>query len=193
MKYFRFFDGEKMQEEFSESSESSVQVLYRELSKDIYSEHPYRKYELGEDMWSIEQLIDGRWKLRYLVDGENKTAVEFVSSGMILQTVSDDDIDWSSLEDLPQKGTQCAKALYAVYRIAIRRYKDGVAEVDWELNPDGRYYADEDGYGMTDDEEIAVYSYIDRSGKPLVKFRAIKDYDELREMEQEARRKLKMK
>ena len=50
---------------------------------------------------------------------------------------------------------------------------------------------DEDGYGMTDDEEITIYSYVDRAGKPLVKFRYIKDYSELDEMEKEARKNLK--
>ena len=50
---------------------------------------------------------------------------------------------------------------------------------------------DEDGYGMTDDEEITIYSYVDRAGKPLVKFRNIKDYGELKVMEKEARKKLK--
>ena len=42
---------------------------------------------------------------------------------------------------------------------------------------------------MTDDIEITLYAYVDRSGKPLVKFRNIKDYDELEVMEKEARRR----
>ena len=44
---------------------------------------------------------------------------------------------------------------------------------------------------MTNDEEITIYSYVDRAGNPLVKFRNIKDYGELEEMEKEARRNLK--
>lgn len=50
---------------------------------------------------------------------------------------------------------------------------------------------DEDGYGMINDEEITIYCYVDRADKPLVKFRNIKDYDELNEMKKEARRNLK--
>ena len=61
--------------------------------------------------------------------------------------------------------------------------------MSWQINPDGRYYMDDDGYGMTDDIEITLYAYVDRSGKPLVKFRNIKDYDELEVMEKEARRR----
>ena len=34
---------------------------------------------------------------------------------------------------------------------------------------------------------MALFSYIDRDGKPLVKFRRVKDFSELKLMEQEAR------
>ena len=50
---------------------------------------------------------------------------------------------------------------------------------------------DEDGYGMTNDDEITIYSYVDRAGKPLVCFRNINDYAELNQMEEEARKNLK--
>ena len=48
--------------------------------------------------------------------------------------------------------------------------KNGVAEVEWQLNPDAMYYRDEDGFGMTDDEEIKFYGAIDRKGKVVKKF-----------------------
>jgi hypothetical protein len=55
-----------------------------------------------------------------------------------------------------------------------------VAEVSWQINPDGRYYMDEDGYGMTDDEEITIYGFIDQKAKVVVKFRNINEcYGEL--------------
>lgn len=63
--------------------------------------------------------------------------------------------------------------------------------MSWQINPDGRYYMDDDGYGMTDDEEITIYSYVDRAGKPLVKIRCIKNYSELEQMEQDAIKILK--
>ena len=45
---------------------------------------------------------------------------------------------------------------------------------------------DSDGYGETDDKEVALFSYLDRKGKPLVKFRMVKDSSELKEMKKEA-------
>lgn len=164
----------------------SSQELYKKLSGTIYSQYPYKKNDQGEGMWIVEQAIGEYWKPRYLVDEINKTAVEFMSSECVLQTVTVDDIDWKSLKGLPQEAISKAKALNAVFPTSVRQYKKSIASVDWELNPDGRYFMDEDGYGMTNDEEITVYSYVDRAGKPLVKFRYIKDFSELREMEKEA-------
>lgn len=35
----------------------------------------------------------------------------------------------------------------------------------WTVQPDGRYYADEDGFGMEDDEEIVLVTGMDRQGR----------------------------
>lgn len=171
--------------------ETAVHILYKTLSVDTYTQYPYDKQSLGEEMYVINQVIGEYWKPRYLVDGKNKTAVEFMDSWTTLKTIRTDDIDWQSLEGLPQDAIDKAKELNAHFPTFVRGYKNGVAEVSWQINPDGRYYMDEDGYGMTDDEEITIYSYVDRAGKPLVKFRNIKDYSELDEMKIEARRNLK--
>lgn len=46
---------------------------------------------------------------------------------------------------------------------------------------------DEDGYGMTDDEEIEIYGFIDQSAKVVVKFKNINErYGELGKMRKEA-------
>lgn len=35
----------------------------------------------------------------------------------------------------------------------------------WMVQPDGRYYADEDGFGMENDEEIVLVAGLDRQGR----------------------------
>ncbi len=35
----------------------------------------------------------------------------------------------------------------------------------WQIQPDGRYWADDDGYGMTIDDEIMLYAFINNVGK----------------------------
>ncbi len=41
----------------------------------------------------------------------------------------------------------------------------------WTVQPDGRYYADEDGFGMEDDEEIVLVAGMDREGRFTGPFR----------------------
>lgn len=52
----------------------------------------------------------------------------------------------------------------------IYDYEDGIAKVRWEVNPDGMYYRDEDGFGMADDDEINLEGAIDRKGNVVKKF-----------------------
>lgn len=43
-------------------------------------------------------------------------------------------------------------------------YKDGRASVSWMLQPDGRYFEDEDGFGAEHCVEICLYSCLDEDG-----------------------------
>ena len=53
---------------------------------------------------------------------------------------------------------------------------------------------DEDGYGMTDDEEIEIYGFINRQGKVVVKFQHInEDWKHLEAMKKEAQAKVQSK
>lgn len=188
MKLFKLFCKEK-----DTPVDSIADFMYKALSEEKYAQYPYRKEELGDDMFVIKQAICGYWKPVYLIDERNKGAEVFMNEAATLARVSVDDIDWESLNGLQQDAIERAKALDAVFPTFIHKYKKGVAEVSWQINPDGRYYMDEDGFGMTNDKEITIYSFVDRSGSPLVKFRYIHDISELKVMEKEARKNLKNK
>jgi len=110
-----------------------------------------------------------------------------------LVTVTTDDIDFDSLKDLPEDVVEVAQCLSIHFPSFIRWFHNGVVQVDWQLNPDGRYYLDDDGYGMADDEVIEVYGFIDTNGNVLVKFRAFKESSELETMRQEAEKKVKIR
>ena len=160
--------------------------LYRKLQSALYKYGAYKKEELGEGMILVEELKESYWKPRYLIDNAAETACEFMDSDYCLLTITANDIAWETIDDLPEKMKERARALNAYFPTIIRGYHDNVAEVKWQINPDGRYYMDSDGYGETDDKEVALFSYIDRKGKPLVKFRRVKDFSELDVMEQKA-------
>ena len=126
------------------------------------------------------------WKPRFLVDHNEKRAYEFMNCNEYLQTVGSDDILWSSLTGVSEEALNRARGLFAHYPTFIRKFQNGVAEVSWQINPDGQYFMDEDGFGMTDDKEIEIYGFIDRRGKVLVKFQMIKTSDDLKRMRKEA-------
>lgn len=160
--------------------------LFQKLQSTLYKYGAYKKEDLGEGMILVEELKGGYWKPRYLIDNAAETACEFMDSDYCLLTITANDIAWETIDDLPAQLKERAKALNAYFPTIIRGYQDGMAEVKWQINPDGRYYMDSDGYGETDDKEVTLFGYIDRDGKPLVKFRKLKDSSELKEMQMEA-------
>ena len=160
--------------------------LYQKLQSALYKYGAYKKENLGEGMILVEELKGGYWKPRYLIDNEAETACEFMDSDYCLLAVTADDIAWETIENLPAQLKERAKALNAYVPMFMRGYHDRVADLKCQMNPDGRYYMDSDGYGETDDKEVALFSYLDRKGKPLVKFRMVKDSSELKEMKKEA-------
>ena len=167
--------------------ENEAEKLYKILNTDVYKERPYEYSDLGEGMAVIGETMWGWWKHRFLINHNTKRAYEFMDKDQNLVTVTPDDIDWESLENLPEDAQNTARALSFHFPSFIRKFENGVAQVSWQLNPDGRYYMDEDGYGMTDDEEVEIYGFIDTEGKVVVKFKNINEcYGELDKMRKEA-------
>ena len=147
--------------------------------------------DLGEDMAVGKQVIRQYWKPRFLIDHLSRTAVEFMSLSETLQTVSQDDIMWETLASAEAEANIRAQDLSFHFPSHIYNYKDGVAAVQWQLNPDGMYYMDDDGFGMTTDVEYNIYGFIDRRGRVLSKFRHISNDGELDDMRREAQGKIK--
>ena len=168
--------------------------MYMVLSTMDFTRNGYRVSELGEGISAIEQVIWGWWKQRYLIDNKNCRAYEIMDGNMDFVNFTTDDIDWDSIKQLPEKAKMRAQEMSAQFPTFIRGFRKGVAEVSWQLNPDGRYYMDEDGFGMTSDEEITVYGFIDSEMNVLVKFQYIdEDWKQLDKMRSEAENILKNK
>ena len=166
--------------------------MYMVLSSMYFNRPGYWVSKLGEGMSVIEESIGGWWKKRYLVDNKNGRAYEIMDAYLNFVKFTKDDIDWESLAVLPEGVKSMAQRLSAQFPTFISDFHDGIAQVSWQLNPDGRYYMDEDGYGMTDDKEITVYGYIDTEMNVLVKFQYIgKDWERLKKMRCEAETELR--
>lgn len=62
----------------------------------------------------------------------------------------------------------------AEFGICFYYEPDGRHLVVWEIQPDGRYWADEYGFGGNGDSEIRLYSYLDEDGNFTAPFRLYK-------------------
>lgn len=166
--------------------EQCARELYSKLMS--FTSQPGMKTEnLEEGMEVANEIICQYWKPRFLLNHNTKCAYEFMSNSEYLKTVTENDIDWDSLKELPEKAVDRAHRLYAGFPTRIRKFENGVAQVNWQLNPDGMYYMDEDGYGMTDDDEVEIYGFINQQGKVVVKFKHIQeDWNLLKAMRKEA-------
>lgn len=76
-------------------------------------------------------------------------------------------------EDFWLKSVETPKNLNSVVRYRTSfEYEGDKWLVLWEIQPDGRYWSDGGGFGMEDDEEIVLYTYLDMNGKFTGPFRA---------------------
>ena len=166
--------------------------LYELLSSGEYRGKFSEPEDLGEGMAVVYQNMMGWNKPRFVLNHNKKTAFEWMGADFAqLMTVTHKDIDWKSLKKLPEEAINVAERLSFHFPSFIRRFRNGVAEVEWQLNPDGRYYMDDDGYGMTGDIEINIYGFIDHEGKVVVKFQTIKDRNDLDRLRKEAEEMVK--
>ena len=118
----------------------------------------WRNYELY-----VANTLTGKIRKLSTTDGE--------------MLVDDNDIDYDAIAKVCENGIGNAKAKVICYAGLNRwdGFKDGLCAISWTLYPDGRYFADEDGYGMEDNDEEEVYAIIDTDLKIVESFRPIKD------------------
>lgn len=138
-----------------ESMKQDPKRIYADLEK---WKGDYAVYENGEDMAVMEHR--GRGGM-YMVNHRTREAwlVKTYYGDLVAWTTAD--VDMKSLEGV--KNTGYARNMVAAYGFHVGGFRNGMALVSWTLQPEGSYYADEDGFGMTDDEEVKVYGVVDSS------------------------------
>ena len=106
----------------------------------------------------------------YMVNTESKKYKKLIEANGKVVGFTKDDIDYKNLEGVEH--TSCAYSMTSEYA-GIGRwndFEDGICALGWTLYPDGRYFADEDGFGMEDNDEVEIYCVIDKDFKVLKPF-----------------------
>lgn len=146
--------------------------LYKILSSDFKAESKF--YFANRD----EGMMQGREKDSdriFLVNKKAKKAWELLTADGRFSLWDASAVEIASAFSLPYTSRCNAIEQRAPYHFGINEFKNGVAYVSWTLQPDGQYYADDDGFGMTDDYEINFYAFIDTKANVLVPFQPMDD------------------
>lgn len=144
------------------------EATHRRILDDIEA-NPSR-YEirqlLGDKILRIDSSDGSMWLCRN--DGGTRRLITLVEHGEV-KFLTEADIEPSTLRLIKH---QCPYlAFKAHYRFWVFPFTGSKAAVEWTVRPDGSYYADSDGFGMTDNEEITLHGFIDTNGRPIGKFR----------------------
>lgn len=127
-------------------------------------------YSWGEDLiLAVDKYGD-----RYLVNKKTGKARQISMPGFVVG-FSDDEIDFATLDKLPNsKNAHSRRMDYA----RIGRWdncKNGLIALSWMLCPEGGYFADEDGFGMEDNDELKVYCVMNDNLEVVRPFTVVPD------------------
>lgn len=149
--------------------------LYRKLAADFKSQIEYRFSDRGEDMLEGRQVHGDRM---FLVNKNIEEAYEILDYMEVLCHWDLSAIDMTALETLHNEEYAWGSALSmsARFDFDVGYFKNGVAAVNWCVQPDGRYWADDDGFGSTKDREIYLTAFIDKRANILIPFQEM-DYE----------------
>ena len=139
-------------------------VMNKKLLKDAYN--------IGENM----AVYNGEGKSFTVINKKTGEARMFVSaSGELLAADNEIDIEAIKGECPNFNGSKVVEYWFGRYS----NFKNGICALCWTISPDGRYFADEDGFGMEDNDEKNVYCIINKKMEIIVPFQPMNDVEEM--------------
>lgn len=145
---------------------------YKELMENEKLREQYYIYERGEHILIFHRKGWGE-KDMYMVNTAKEKAYHLVDRDGYVRAFTHEDIEPSVFEAEHTNDASVLRVEYAI--LSISHFKDGKARVGWMLYPDGMYFADEDGYGMEDNDEVNIAAVIDEDCKVIEKFKLVDD------------------
>lgn len=142
-------------------------------TKDVYAEDSLllkgrKGFYVGEGM----AFFHGEGNELIVVNTKNGRMRTFVDVNGNLK-VEDKDIDYEAVHREHEHYCRCADSKRVEFG-GLRRwndFKDGLCALCWTTYPDGRYFADEDGFGGEDNDEESLFCIINTSLEIVAPFR----------------------
>ena len=113
-------------------------------------------YPWGENILLAEEENGDR----YLVNKATGKARQISTPGHVVG-FADDEIDFATIDQLPHGYNAHSRSMHYESICWWDSCKDGLIALVWTLYPDGQYFADEDGFGMEDNDEEKIYCVMD--------------------------------
>ena len=149
--------------------------------RDVYCKgHPELEKRVGYTIGEGIAMFGISWGPLYIVNLKTGEMKQLIDDQRKVVGFTEDDFDWEKLEAIEHR--RCLDDKVVAYSGLHRysNYRNGVCCISWMLYPDGRYFADEDGYGMEDNDEENIYCFIDRHFNVLIPFQPMDDDERLR-------------
>ena len=149
--------------------ESTVEfIIHLTMNKKKFKD----AYDIGENM----AVLSGEGKSYTIINKETGKARQLVSEdGTLL--VAGGEIDFDAINNGCPDFNGCKSVRYWFGR--YDNFRNGVCAICWTVYPDGRYFADEDGFGMEDNDEENAYCIINKDLEIIVPFQPMDDVKEM--------------
>ena len=155
----------RLDEKALEVVENIVYRNNKNIGRIYESYQGYSIYNCGEDMLFIQSR---RTKRNLLMDVRNNKFTELIDDNGKMTAFTDMDVSQTVRDKDVNAGN--SRSLIADYRFFVHRFRNGQADVEWTICPDGQFFADEDGFGSEDCQELTGKGVIIRNGKIIVPF-----------------------
>lgn len=127
-------------------------------------------YSWGENLLLVKEANGDR----YLVNKVTGKARQISTPGYVVG-FSDDEIDFVTVDKLPHGHKAHSRDMDYTPMGWFDRCKNGLIVLVWMLYPNGRYFADEDGFGMEDNDEEKIYCVMNDNLKVVRPFTVVRD------------------
>jgi len=131
-------------------------------------------FEWGE---GLLRVFDSEWK-GYLVNKVTRKARLIDIPGHLVG-FSDEEIDFDTLDKVPNSHNAHSRRIAYSGIGAWDDCQNGIFALCWMLYPDGRYFADSDGFGGEDNDELTVYCVMNDNLEVVRPFTVVPDISAL--------------